>query len=117
MWPLLPLAIAQSLLLAAGQMFLKLALRDMGTPAWQWRFIASQLTNWWWLATGASLAASALLWMYILRRYPFSMAYPLTSMSYAFGMVAAMAVFHESVGPQRWLGVALIMAGCCLIAK
>ena len=117
MWSLLPLAIIQSLLLAAGQMFLKLALRDMDTPAWQWPFIASLLTNWWLLATGVCLTSSALLWMYMLKHHPFSMAYPLSSMSYVFGMVAAIAVFHENVSPQRWLGVALIMAGCYLIAK
>lgn len=114
---LLPLAILQSLLLCAGQVFLKLAMRDMGTPAWRWSFVTAQLTNWWLLATGLSLVSASLLWMYILKRYPFSMAYPLASMSYVFGMLAAIFVFHESVPPARWLGVVLIMGGCYLIAK
>ena len=114
---LLTLAIIQSILLCAGQVFLKLALRDMGTPTWSWSFVVGQLTNWWFLATGVSLVAASLMWMYILRKYPFSMAYPLASMSYVFGMLAAIYIFHESVPPARWLGVILIMGGCYLIAK
>ena len=35
--------------------------------------------------------------MYILRHYPFSQAYPLSSLAYVFGMVAAMWIFHEQV--------------------
>lgn len=114
---LLLLAIVQSLLLSAGQVMLKIALKAMGEPSWTWAFVLSQLTNWWFLATGISLTASGVLWMYMLKRYPFSIAYPLSSMAYVFGMIAAMLVFHEEVPPTRWIGVLLIMGGCYFIAK
>lgn len=39
------------------------------------------------------------------------------SLSYVFGLLAAMLFFHEQVGAAKWMGVALIVAGCCLIAK
>ena len=55
--------------------------------------------------------------MHILKNYPFSMAYPLISMSYVFGMVASVLIFHETVPAVRWIGVLLIMAGCYFIAK
>ena len=45
------------------------------------------------------------------------MAYPMVSLSYVLGMVAAIVVFREEVSPTQWLGVLLIMAGCYLIAK
>ena len=45
------------------------------------------------------------------------MAYPMVSLSYIFGMFAAILVFHEQVPLIRWAGVLLIMAGCVLIAK
>ena len=45
------------------------------------------------------------------------MAYPLASMSYVFGMLAAIFIFHEEVPLTRWLGVVLIMGGCYFIAK
>lgn len=49
--------------------------------------------------------------------YPFGVAYPLTSMSYLFGVFAALLVFHEQVTVSQWVGVLLIMAGCALIVK
>ena len=114
---LLLLAVLQSLCLCSGQVFLKLAMQDMGKPQWSWSFIVDQLTNWWFLAMGVSFVASSVLWMYILKKYPFSTAYPLASMSYVFGMLAAIYVFHESVPLTRWLGVVFIMGGCYLITR
>lgn len=77
----------------------------------------AQLTNWWFLYMGICFIASSILWMYILKKYPFGMAYPLASMSYAFGMLAAIFIFHEDVPLTRWLGVVLIMSGCYFITK
>jgi drug/metabolite transporter (DMT)-like permease len=45
------------------------------------------------------------------------MAYPLVSLSYVFGMIAAIVFFHETVDWVKWLGVLFIMLGCYLIAK
>ena len=114
---LILLALIQSLLLCAGQMFMKLALKAMGAVAWSWSFVLSQLTNWWWLACGISFTAAGLLWMYILKKFPFSMAYPMISLSYVFGMIAAIVFFHESIPLTRWIGVFLIITGCVLIAR
>ena len=43
--------------------------------------------------------------------------YPMISLSYVFGMVAAIVFFHEQVSLTRWVGVFCIIMGCCLIAK
>lgn len=116
MWGLIPLALLQSLLLCGGQVFVKLAMTSFDKFSWSWSFFASQLTNWWWLACGVSFGGATVLWMYILRHYPFGVAYPLSCLSYLFGMFAALLIFHESVSWTQWLGVVLIMAGCALIA-
>jgi undecaprenyl phosphate-alpha-L-ara4N flippase subunit ArnE len=55
--------------------------------------------------------------MYILKNYPFSMSYPMVSLSYVFGMIAAILVFHEDVDLLKWLCVLLIMTGCFLISR
>lgn len=114
---LLPLAIVQSLLLAGGQVFLKLALGRMEPFSWSWEFWRSALTNWQFALCGLCYGACTLLWFYIIKHFPFSMAYPMVSLSYVLGMVAAIVVFREEVSPTQWLGVLLIMAGCYLIAK
>ena len=36
---------------------------------------------------------------------------------WAMGMLAAMLFFHEQIPLTRWIGIALIMAGCVLIAR
>lgn len=55
--------------------------------------------------------------MYIIKHYPLSVAYPMISLSYVFGMLAAVVCFHEDVSLSKWIGVAFIIIGCCLIAK
>ena len=113
--PLLPLAIIQSLLLVAGQVFLKLALGRMEPFGWNWHFWGSLLTNWHFALCGFLYGAGTVLWFYIIKHVPFSMAYPMVSLSYVFGMIAAVLVFHEEVSLTRWCGVLLIMAGCYLV--
>jgi undecaprenyl phosphate-alpha-L-ara4N flippase subunit ArnE len=55
--------------------------------------------------------------MYILRNYPFSQAYPLSSLAYVFGMIAALWLFDEHISLTAWIGVLLIMAGCYLVTR
>lgn len=110
-------ALLQSIFLCAGQVFMKLALRAVEKVSFSWSFVLSQLTNWWWLACGASFTIAAILWMYILKNWSFSQAYPLSSLAYVFGMIAAMLVFKETIAWTQWVGILLIMAGCWFVAN
>lgn len=114
---LLILTIIQCVFLAAMQVFLKLAMGHVGTFSWTWAFFKSQLTNWYFLFTGICGLAAGLLWMYILKHFPLSSAYPMTSISYVFGMIAAILVFQESVSITKWIGVALIIGGVFFLLK
>lgn len=117
MWKIVPLALLQSLFLAGGQVLLKLGLAASGPFKWSWSFFRAQITNWWFLGCGISFAVATVLWMYILKHFPFSIAYPLSSVSYIFGTIAAILVFHEQVAWSQWLGVLLIMAGAALMVR
>ena len=114
---LILLAICQSLLLCGSQTLLKFGLMRLQSFSWTWNFWGNLLTNWWMLGAGLGFACSGVLWMYILRHFPFSHAYPLVSMAYVFGMIVAIVVFHESVHWNQWVGVLLIMGGCFMIAQ
>ena len=114
---LLLISIVQSILLCGGQVLLKFALQRMGSFSWSVDFVVRNLNNWWLLACGICYGCATMLWMYIIKHFPFSMAYPMISLSYVFGMLAAIVFFHEQVPLVRWLGVLLIMAGCVLIAR
>lgn len=117
MLTLLPLSVVQALLLAVGQVLVKVALQHMPRPEFSWSFVWSQATNWWWLFCGICFSGATFLWAYILRHYPFSLAYPLSSMAYVFGMIAAMAVFHEQISASAWCGIGLILLGCYLVSQ
>ena len=115
MWRIIPLAVFQSLLLTGGQVFLKFALMRMAPFGWNRAFWSSVFVNWQFAVCGLLFLAASLLWIYIVKAFPFSMAYPLVSLSYVFGMLAAILIFREEVPLTRWLGVLLIMAGCMLM--
>lgn len=114
---LIILSLLQCLLLSGGQVLLKFALMKTGDFAWTKAFWGSLFTNWQFAACGLCYAAGSLLWMYILKYFPFSMAYPMISLSYIFGMFAAMIFFGEQIPLLRWAGVLLIIGGCILVAK
>lgn len=117
MWRVIVYAVLQSALLAGGQVFLKFALQRMQPFGWTWAFWRSVFLNWQFAVCGLFFGSSSVLWMFIVKRYPLSVAYPMISLSYVFGLLAAILFFHEEVSATKWAGVALIIAGCCLVAK
>ena len=117
MWRLLILVCIQTAFLSGGQVLLKLAMAQLPKFSWSGSYFRAVLTDWWLLACGVSFGAATVLWLYILKHFPFSQAYPLTALGYIFGMVAAIVVFGESVPLTRWIGVVLIVAGCMFIMR
>lgn len=114
---LLPISILQCALLTAGQVFMKFGLNKAGKFSWSWNYLYRLFFNWQFISCGICFALGSVLWMYIVKKFPFSMAYPMVSISYVMGMLAAIIFFHENVSITRWIGVLLIMGGCVLIAK
>ncbi|WP_298612150.1 EamA family transporter [uncultured Odoribacter sp.] len=117
MWKLILLSTIQSLFLVLAQVFLKFALARMGNFQLCRTYFRDLLVNWQLACSGGSIVIATLLWMYILRHFEFSMAYPMISISYIFGMLVAVFVFQETVPLTRWIGVILIMIGVILVAK
>jgi len=118
MYRLILLSVVQSMLLCGGQVMLKLAVlrMDKAQPfrEFVWR---SVVCNWRLACCGVLMTGAGLMWMYILRHFPLSSAYPLTALSFVFGMLAAIWIFHEPVSWAQWAGVFLILVGCWLITK
>ena len=117
MWKLVGLVSLQTIFLSGGQVMLKLALNQLGTFEWSWNYFKSVLCDFWLLACGISFGAATILWLYILKEFEFSQAYPLTSLGFVFGMIAAWLVFGESIPFSRWIGLILVVIGCFLIGS
>jgi drug/metabolite transporter (DMT)-like permease len=117
MLKLIGLAIVQSFLLMLSQVFLKLAVMQFGPFQFTFAYFKSILSNFYLAISGLAVAGAISFWVYILKHYPFSIAYPLGSISYIFGLVAAVIVFHENVSAIRWMGVCIIIVGIYFVTK
>jgi len=117
MLKLVILATIQSFFLAASQVFLKLATLRMDKFSFSWAFFKELFINWQLALSGVSIATATIIWMYILKRFELSVAYPLISISYVFGMLASVLIFKEVVPITRWIGVGLIMLGVVFLVK
>ncbi|MDR1865457.1 MAG: EamA family transporter [Bacteroidales bacterium] len=107
----------QSLFLALTQVFLKFGLERMSPFGFNWRFFKSALFNLPFAASGICVAAASLIWFYIVKHFELSVAYPMISISYVFGMLASVFIFHEQVSVLRWIGVGFIMTGVVFLTK
>lgn len=114
---LLILTLIQTLLYTGGQVMLKLAMNDLPKFSWTGKYFKALFTDWWLLGCGVCFSIATVLWLYILKNAPLSQAFPLSSMSYIFAIIAAILIFGEQVPIARWIGVFLIVVGCALILK
>ena len=117
MFKLICASIIQCIFLASGQVFLKFGLERFEKLSWTWKFFRDFFTNWWLLASGLSMIVASIIWFYILKHHDLSLAYPLISISYIFGTLAAVFIFHETVPLTRWIGVLLIMTGVAFLTR
>jgi undecaprenyl phosphate-alpha-L-ara4N flippase subunit ArnE len=111
-------AFFQAALMVLGQLLLKLGMQHVHDFTWTWTCILHQiLLNWGLISGVVLLVATNLLWMYMLKIYPFSIIYPLTSVGFVLGMLVGMLFLNETVVWSQWIGVMLIMGGCWFIVK
>ena len=60
---------------------------------------------------------ATIIWLYLLKTAEFSLIYPLQSLAYIIGVIAACIIFKENVSIIRWTGIAIIFLGVILVAK
>jgi len=64
-----------------------------------------------------SIIIGGVIWIYLLKKIEFGILYPMISISYIWGLIAAKYVFHEDISVNRWIGVGIIMVGIFLIVR
>jgi multidrug transporter EmrE-like cation transporter len=65
----------------------------------------------------ACYVVSVMVWILALSRVPVSVAYPMLSIGYVVNALAAWWLFGESLGAQKLVGIAFIIAGVFLVAR
>jgi drug/metabolite transporter (DMT)-like permease len=113
------LGIVSILLLSMGQTFLKFGLNQMGgvclsdgTAGFLKLFHSPFI-----ILSFFFYGISAILWLDVLSKMEFSLAYPMVGATYVFALVIGRFFFHETIGWERLLGVGLIVMGIFFMVK
>ena len=97
-------------LLSVGQMFFKTAAAQWHIDGWGWSTWRSLLSTPMVLALTV-YGATTVLWVFILRQSPLSVAYPVYALSFLFVPVLAHLTIGEPLTTRAVLGGAIIIAG------
>lgn len=109
------LLVINILLLLSGQMLWKVGMTQIGE--WGAGTIISLMKSPYIIGGGVIYVFATLIWLYILTKMPFSVAYPFQSLAYVGGILMGYAIFKEVVTPIQWAGALAIVFGVFLIAK
>ena len=109
------------LLNACAQLLLKAGTNRVGEFAFSLANllpVGSRLASSPYIAGGlACYVVSVVVWILALSRIPVSVAYPMLSIGYVVNALAAWWLFGESLGAQKLVGIAFIVAGVFLVAR
>jgi drug/metabolite transporter (DMT)-like permease len=109
------------MLLVGGQTLLKVGLNEIGgvslfdgNPVGS---LLGLLRTPWIILGFFCYGVSAILWLDVLSKLDFSMAFPMVSLTYVFSLLIGRLIFHETVGLDRVLGVLLILSGLFFVVR
>jgi multidrug transporter EmrE-like cation transporter len=109
------------LLNAAAQLLLKAGVREVGAfefSAAQAAPVARALATSGPIIGGlVCYGVSVVVWIMALSRVEVSLAYPMLSIGYVVNALLAYWLFGEAVGPQRLLGIAVIIVGVVIVSR
>ncbi|OZU88379.1 hypothetical protein CIL03_12075 [Virgibacillus indicus] len=109
------LLIINILFLVSGQMLWKTGMSQIGP--WGAGTLIDVIKSPYIIGGGMIYVFATVLWLYILTKMPFSIAYPFQSLAYVLGVFIGFAIFKETVTPTQWAGAAVIVFGVYLIAR
>lgn len=114
-------AFVSILLLVSGQTLLKVGLNDIGgVSLFDGNPLGSLLGLFrtpWVIIGFVCYGIAAILWLDVLSKLDFSMAFPMVSLTYVFAILIGRFIFQETVGLDRIVGVLLIITGLFFIIR
>ena len=113
------LGLAAIMLLSAGQTSMKAGLIAIGGVS-----LSDGMAGFFklfqtpWVIVGFTCyGLSSILWLDVLSKLDFSLAFPMVGLTYVFTLLIGRFFFQETVGWERILGVAFILCGVFFLAR
>lgn len=103
------------IMLVSGQIMWKTAVTGVG--GWSVYQIIKVIFSPYFIAGGLFYVVGTVLWLMILSKLPFHVAYPMQSLCYVLGMLVAYFLFKEQIHMIQWFGMGFIILGVFMIAK
>lgn len=115
------LIISGVVLNAIAQFLLKMATNKVGiiqaSNALDLNMLTALFGQWPMLTGLLCYGLSLLIWLMALSRVDVTLAYPMLALGYVINAFAAQHLLNETLSPQRWIAIGIIMLGVLLLAK
>ncbi|MCB9098559.1 MAG: EamA family transporter [Anaerolineales bacterium] len=113
------LGLISIMLLSAGQTSLKFGLNAIGGVSLADGVAGIfKLLQTPWIIVGFGLyGLSAVLWLDVLSKLDFSLAFPMVGLTYIFTLLIGRFFFGETIGWERMIGVAFILGGIFFLVR
>ena len=113
------LGLISIMLLSAGQTSLKYGLNAIGGVSLAEGIVSFlKLFQTPWVIVGFVLyGLSSILWLDVLSKLDFSLAFPMVGLTYVFTLLIGRFFFGETIGWERMLGVAFIVTGIFFLVR
>lgn len=112
------LGLVSIMLLSAGQTSLKYGLNVIGGVSLSDGLSFLKLFQTPWVIVGFALyGLSSILWLDVLSKLEFSLAFPMVGLTYVFTLLIGRFFFGETIGWERMAGVALIIGGIFFLVR
>jgi len=107
----------EAIFVTASEVLLKVGASETRRVAgWEWTGLMPLASIWIWVAI-VFLILSFVCWIYVLRRIPLSIAFPLSNVVHVLVPLSCWIFLGEHISATRWYGIAVVILGLALIAK
>lgn len=101
--------------MATGQALFKKAALTLPEASTIGGMLLGLATNIWLLIALSIYMTATIMWVYLLRSVPLSVAFPFTALSFVIVPLFAFTMYGEPIRPLYMLGIALVIAGLVVI--
>lgn len=100
-----------------GALLLRLGGLTVGRPSLSGEWLATVFTNKYVIGGFILYFIPAIIWVWLMTKYPVSFVQPIIALTYIVTPILAMVLLNEQIPSLRWLGILIVVLGVTLVVK